>query len=231
MLCSGRSDNAMLPFIHQLDIAGSEYGRYMITQNGTTIVDLHKRIPVYSHLLTDDVVSRVYELVMENNYSIHLYDSSSIYTFKKTEWGQIDANLSGLNYITQDDFEKFMLKGFPKLVIPGVPEKLVGFQELLRKELGDKCVIFTSKPYFLEVLPKDSGKGEALVWLAKELSVPIENVMAFGDSMNDESMITLTGKSVSMCNGREEIKNAAKFITEYSNDEDGVAKFIEKWVL
>ena len=231
MLCSGRSDNAMLPFVHQLDIAGTEYGRYMVTQNGTNIVDLHKRMSIYSRILTNEVVQKVYERVVENDFSIHLYDSSTIYTFKKTERGQVDANLSGLNYVVKDDFETFMLSGFPKMVVPGDPEKLVAFQDLLRKEIGDKCVVFTSKPYFLEVLPKDSGKGEALVWLAKELNIPVENVMAFGDSMNDESMINLTGKRVSMINGRDEIKNAAKFITEFTNDEDGVAKFIEKWVL
>ncbi len=231
LLCSGRSDNAMLPFVQQLDIAGNEYGRYMVTQNGTNILDLHKRVSLYSKHLTDEVSLHVYYKAKENGFTTHLYDSSTIYTYKKTDWGQIDSDLSGLKYVLKEDYEDFIKNGFPKIVVPGDPDKLVTFQDELRNEIGEDCVVFISKPYFLEVLPKDCGKGEALVWLANKLDISIENVMAFGDSMNDESMIRLTGMSVGMCNGRDEIKNQARFVSEFSNDEDGVAKFIEKFVL
>ena len=55
--------------------------------------------------------------------------------------------------------------------------------------------------------------------------------MCFGDSLNDESMFTHVGTGVAMCNGLEHIKNIGKYVTEFSNEEDGVAHFIEKWVL
>ncbi len=231
MLCSGRIDDAMLPYIRQMDIAGSEYGRYMITQNGTNILDLHLRLSIYSRQLDYDIAMHVYNTLEEYDVTAHVYDSSFIFTFKHTDWGDRDAQLSGLKKELIEDYPEFLKKGFPKIVIPGEPEVLKEVEARLKKEIGDKCVIFTSKPYFLEVLPKDSGKGEALVWIANELNIPIENVMSFGDSMNDESMMKLTGKSVAMINGLDCIKEMAVFNTEYSNDEDGVAKFLEKFVL
>ena len=55
--------------------------------------------------------------------------------------------------------------------------------------------------------------------------------MAFGDSMNDESMIVQCGYGVAMCNGLEYIKDKADFVTRKSNDEDGIADFLESFVL
>ena len=49
--------------------------------------------------------------------------------------------------------------------------------------------------------------------------------------MNDESMIRLAGFSVSMINGLDAIKEQARYVTEFSNNEDGLARFVEKYVL
>ena len=57
------------------------------------------------------------------------------------------------------------------------------------------------------------------------------DIMAFGDSMNDETMILKCGLSVAMRNGLQTIKDEAKFVTRFSNDEDGVADFLEEFVL
>ncbi len=231
MLCSGRSDNAMLPYVRQMDIAGSEYGRYMVTQNGTNILDLHTRTSIYSHQLDYDIASHVHNAVEEYGLAMHVYDTNGIFTSKHTEWSERDVQLSGLKKELVSDYKELLKKGFPKIVIPGAPDVLKKLESRLKSEIGDRSVIFTSKPFFLEVLPKDAGKGEALVWLANKLNIPIEKVMAFGDSMNDESMMKLTGKSVAMINGLDHIKDIAVYNTEFSNDEDGVAKFLEKFVL
>jgi hydroxymethylpyrimidine pyrophosphatase-like HAD family hydrolase len=55
--------------------------------------------------------------------------------------------------------------------------------------------------------------------------------MAFGDSMNDEAMIRWAGAGVAMINGDPRIKAAASAVTDKSNDDDGVACFIEDHVL
>ena len=160
-----------------------------------------------------------------------VYDASTIYIPQPNKWSDIDAKLSGLKQQVVADFETFLMKGHPKTVVPGEPEVLQKLQAELKEEIGDRCVIFTSKPYFLEVMPKNTGKGEALMWLAEHLGIPQSQTLAFGDAMNDESMIRLAGTSVAMKNGTQEIKNIADCISDYTNDEDGVARFIERYVL
>ena len=49
--------------------------------------------------------------------------------------------------------------------------------------------------------------------------------------MNDEDMIRECGYGVAKCNGFEEIKDIADFVTEKTNDENGVGDFLKKYVL
>ena len=117
------------------------------------------------------------------------------------------------------------------MVIPGEPSIVAELQDKLKKKFGDKAVIFTSKPYFLEIMPPNCGKGEALLYLANMLNISKDKIMVFGDSMNDESMIRMAGYSVAMSNGLDYIKDVARYVTRKSNNEDGIADFLESFVL
>ena len=56
-------------------------------------------------------------------------------------------------------------------------------------------------------------------------------MLAIGDSMNDESMLRWAGYSVAMKNADSKLKEIAVFVTDKSNDEDGVAEVIERYIL
>ena len=60
VLCSGRAENAILPYVRALDIAGTQQGRYLIGINGASVLDLHTRLPIYSHTLASDILKYVY---------------------------------------------------------------------------------------------------------------------------------------------------------------------------
>ncbi|MFA6938515.1 MAG: Cof-type HAD-IIB family hydrolase [Treponema sp.] len=230
-ICSGRTENGILPFVRRLDVAGTQAGRYIITGNGTGIFDLHKRVGIYSKILDSDIILCAYNEAEKMGLHSQVYDATTIYAPVDNKWARLDVELTKLNMKIVPDFTTLIQKGFSKIVIPGEPEVLLKLQKELKEKLGDKAVIFTSKPYFLEVLPANSGKGEALLHLAKELNIPQENTMAFGDSMNDESMIRLAKYGIAMCNGLEYIQQVAAYVTDKTNEEDGVGDFIEKYVL
>ena len=83
----------------------------------------------------------------------------------------------------------------------------------------------------IEITDKNANKGVALEAYAKEHNIKMEEVMAFGDSLNDYSMLSKDfGYTVAMGNATQKIKKTAKYITK-TNDEDGVAKVIEKFIL
>ena len=147
------------------------------------------------------------------------------------EWTELDVKLCNLKGVVVPDYKNFLGKGFQKMLIPGEPEKLLELQKKLKAELSSSANIFISKPYFLELLPPECGKGEAVSWLSNHLGIPVENTMGFGDSMNDESMIRLAAHSVAMKNGLDEIKRIARYTTAYDNEHDGVGRFLQEWVL
>ena len=71
-----------------------------------------------------------------------------------------------------------------------------------------------------------SSKGNALNFLSDYLNIPIKNTIAIGNDKNDISMFKTAGLSVAVANASDDIKSKVDYIT-LSNDEDGVAIFLE----
>ena len=81
----------------------------------------------------------------------------------------------------------------------------------------------------IEVNVRNVNKGECLLYLGRLLGISRDEIMAFGDGGNDVSMIRAAGIGVAMENSIPEAKKAADIIAP-SNDEDGVARVIERYV-
>ena len=75
-----------------------------------------------------------------------------------------------------------------------------------------------------------ASKSDAIHMLKDHFHVKQEEIMAFGDNFNDIDMIRYAGLGVAMGNAADEVKEVADYIT-LSNEEDGVAAAIEKFVL
>ena len=82
----------------------------------------------------------------------------------------------------------------------------------------------------LEVGGPDTSKKTALIWLMEKLEIDPDELMCCGDAPNDIAMIELAGIGVAVANAWGGLKDHADYIT-LSNDEDGVAAAIRKFVL
>ena len=229
--CSGRAENGILQFVRTLELAGTKEGRYVIALNGSEIFDLHTRTTIYSRKVPFDVLEFVYDEALKRGLPCQVYNSTTTFANVDNEFTHIDAKLCKLNMEIVPEFREFLKPGHTKMLVPGDEKVIAEFCAFLKRELDGRAVIFTSKPYFLEVMPPNCGKGEAIEWLANHLGIDNSKTMAFGDSMNDESMIRMPGYSVAMSNGLEYIQDIAKFVTRKSNEEDGIGDFINSFVL
>lgn len=231
VICSGRPYSAILPTVRRLNIAGKLTGRFVIAQTGTSILDLHTRTEIFSCLTDGEKLKQVFHEARSMGLSCEVYNDNTIFVPYEDFWTDRDKNLTGLNMEVVEDYEPFLEKGFPKIVVPGNPEDIRRLQDTLVEKMGHSCAIVTSKDSLLEIQTKESGKGESLLWLCNYLKIDSQYLMAFGDSFNDETMIQTAPLSVAMINGCDAIKDQATFVTEKTNNEDGVAHFIEKYVL
>ncbi|GIL55625.1 hypothetical protein Vafri_11159 [Volvox africanus] len=97
--------------------------------------------------------------------------------------------------------------------------------------LTGRASLTTALSGMLEVLPLGASKGAGLSWLLEHLGVDPAHVMALGDGENDVEMLQMAGLGVAMGNAGPKAKSAADVVLEETNDEDGVAKAIIRYVL
>lgn len=101
----------------------------------------------------------------------------------------------------------------------------------VNRQFGDYVnVVATDGGVLVQIMHKLASKENAVQWVLSDLGVNSENVMVFGDDFNDLGLFNICGFPIAMGNGIIELKNCAKHITE-SNDSDGVAVALEKFVL
>jgi len=229
MLASGRSPAAMDRYARDLGL--HKRPGYLVCNNGTTIMESHTGTVVKEFFLPMEAALAVYDLVDAEGFPVQIYDDGTIYVSRRNEYADIDQKLTGQRQVVVDNFRSFLAAGAQKMVVPGDPALLRPLETIVKTFIGDRVTIFTSKPYFLEILPPATGKGEALAIVAQLLGIDRSQVMAIGDSMNDESMIRWAGFGVAMANGDPRIKAIAKAITNRTNEEDGVADFVEQHIL
>lgn len=99
-----------------------------------------------------------------------------------------------------------------------------------RETFGDHVSAAQSQPYYLDITHPQANKGEVVSYLAARLGVPTEQFATIGDMPNDVLMFARSGLSIAMGNASREVQRAARRVTA-SNEEDGFAKAIERFVL
>jgi hypothetical protein len=99
-----------------------------------------------------------------------------------------------------------------------------------RETFGDQVSAAQSQPYYLDITHPQANKGEVVGYLAARLGIPAEQFATIGDMPNDVLMFAHSGLSIAMGNASREVQRAARRVTA-SNEEDGFAKAIERFVL
>ena len=75
----------------------------------------------------------------------------------------------------------------------------------------------------IEIMDKKATKGEALKIVCDIHNISLENTVAIGDNLNDQAMLEIVKYSIAMKNGNKLLKDHAKYITDKTNTEGGVA--------
>jgi Cof subfamily protein (haloacid dehalogenase superfamily) len=229
VLASGRIPAAMDQFAGLLGM--HKKAGYLICNNGTLIKESHTGKTVYEIRMDVKTALTAFDLADAEGFPLQIYEDDIMYVSRHNEYTGYDQKLTGLRQVVVENFRAMVGGGCHKLLIPGDPKLLVPLESILRTYLGDSITIFTSKPYFLEILPANTNKGTALEKVAEFLGINQKDVMAIGDSMNDEAMLKWAGMGVAMANSDDRIKNIADLVTTRDNDDDGVAEVIEKYIL
>ena len=226
VIASGRSVTGLMQYVDELEL--KKYGGYLISFNGSVIVDLKTGNMVLQNMIEPEFFPEILKCAEKNNISIATYKGDKAITQNsKDRYFFEETSLNNLEVVYVESLLDELKYPVPKFLLTDETQDLEKAELNMKAEL--KCVnVFRSEPYYLELVPKGLDKGEALKKLCEYLNVDISKTLACGDGYNDIPLIKSAGIGVAMGNAQQPVKDAADFVT-LTNDENGVAYAISKF--
>ena len=229
VLASGRPTYGIVPIAEKLEL--KKYGGYILSYNGGEIINWQTGEMMYENVLPDDILPYLYQCAKDHNFAIVTYKDKYVITeHPDDEYVLKEAILNVMDTQKVNHFLEAIDFPVPKCLIVGEAERLAVLEKQMYESLKDKMGVYRSEPYFLELVPKGIDKAQSLSVLLQKIGYTREEMIAIGDGFNDKSMIEYAGLGVAMANAQEVVKQAADYIT-LSNEEDGVADVVKKFML
>lgn len=229
VLASGRPTYGVLPLAKELNL--EKNGGYVLSFNGGIIYNcrtheivFQKRLPVRSNW-------KILQIAKNEAVDVLTYENQWIITNNiENPYAKLESNINHLKLKQIDDMMSHVNFAVPKFLMLGEGNYLAGVETRVKDVLGDEFSVYRSEPFFLEILPQGIDKAQCLGQLLNILDLNVSQMIACGDGYNDLNMIRYAGLGVAMENAVDPVREAADYIT-FSNNDDGVAHVVEKFLL
>ena len=198
---------------------------YLIINNGVSIYNVNDDNMIYQGTIdindAKDITNEIEEYcdqidyVTDNIYYTYLQKKNSNLDFIKDidSIDEIEEEIARMNLFLKDK------------------SKATDYYEFIRSKYDDiNCFIMQdsdSPNKWLVLNPKDVNKANTLKELGRIENISLDEMIFFGDGLNDLEVMDSVGLSVAMGNALDEIKEKAKAITK-TNNEDGIVDFLDK---
>ncbi len=250
VIASGRPIDSIKTIAKEI---GSNH--YFIAGNGALIYDIQKEEIVYDKFLPKQKVLEIIKICEENSISYNVYTEETILAnslkynvlyyqkenLKKEKSKQTKISIieNIYEYVKSKKEEKFLKMTIcddNKTVFQSIIRKLrkiegievLDVSHMSKKTIKQGTEEITVEYYYTEITMQNVDKWEAIEHLINQLNIKKEEVIAIGDNVNDKKMIEQAGLGVVMAGSTPEVSDIADYITT-SNNEDGVAKVLEKF--
>ena len=171
-----------------------------------------------TYMYTSDVFNGILKLKEDNgetrNFNVIQYESRS------NEYLLCEK---------KDMAEFFRDRPEPKILVAGQPEVLQEVTEDMAAPFKESTSNGFTAPFYYEYNPKGVNKARAIENVFTGLGIQPEEMMAFGDQMNDIPTLKYVRYGIAMVNAVEEAKQAAFAVTA-DNDHDGIAEAVYRYI-
>ena len=247
VVATGRAYYEALPALNEENINCD-----VISFNGGIVYDKNGNIISITPMLPKDLYYTI-EILKSFDISYQLYTKNTIYTTSiETDINAyIDLIRSNgyepdvehlraeaqqkleVGYITEvENIELYLNeKENPPIKIIAISNDISKLENAAKLLSENTSISVTSSgANNIEIMHKNATKGTALKEIAKIYGINLENAVAIGDNLNDQAMLDIVGYSVAMKNGNIKLIEQAKYVTEKTNSEGGVADTIFKLI-
>jgi Cof subfamily protein (haloacid dehalogenase superfamily) len=223
VLCTGRTIKGAERFYHQLKL-----DTLFITSGGAEIYDANRN-RVFEDELDPHLVKQVLQYAYDNGIHAQVYIDGELVYKERNKYSQnYEIPYGHPGILVPDIMERDEILT-PKVLYVLDADKAQAVKKDVEKKFKS-IAIKTSKPMFIEFMSSGVSKGVGLKFVADYYNIALDDVIAIGDSQIDAPMIQAAGLGVAVANAPESLKQIADFVCP-SNEDDGVAYVIEKYIL
>ena len=225
-IVTGRMVVGAKPIADELELDGP-----IVCYQGAVLADartgrFEREVP-----LPFEVARKIYEIAKPRGYHVQFYRDDKFFVEQNNAYAELYARTAGTPaQVVPSLLDAFAGYSSTKVNIVTDPERAAEAHALLQREVGDVAYVTRSNPEFVEMLDPLCNKGAAVRLVAQHYGVPMDRVMAIGDSYNDLPFLEVAGFSVAMGSAPAELKALADAVVGDVH-EDGVAEAIERFVL
>ena len=234
VISTGRAFTSLPEDVRKIDVI-----KYAITSNGSHIVAMRTGKPLYSEYLSPVAALRAAELAEELDTYIEIFIDGQAYIDEEyyNHIAKYGCDYRNADYVLWSrkpvkDIIGMLRENKDKIENINFCFRTLDILEESRPvvEAIPEAIITSSFKNNLEVGGIKATKINAVIDLMRRLGVMESELMCCGDAPNDITMLRAAGIGVAMGNAWGGTKDYADYVTS-SNDEDGVAEAIEKFVL
>ena len=229
VIASGRPTPGIGWIVDRLKLR--EYGGYALCFNGAKVLDLKNDRIIYQNIFPGEYIAPLYEYALKHDMGMITYEGDTvIHGTRPDDYMRFEANLNFMKLKKIDDFVDYITFDVNKCLFTATPDKAPALENELAEMYKDRLSIYRSEEFFIEAMPLGVDKAASLDKLFTAIGVNVEDTIACGDGFNDMSMIKYAHVGVCMKNGQQVVKEAADYVTEKTNDEDGLVEVIDEFI-
>lgn len=252
VLASGRPIDSMKTIAEELGVKG-----YLIAGNGALVYDIQRDEIIYKNCIKKEKVLEIINICEENSIAYNVYTEKVILTpnlkfnvlyyykenlekeeERKTNISIVENMYEYVSHMKEENFLKITICDENSSIFNSITKKIKAINEIevlevahmSRKVIRQGTEEIPVEYFYTEVSANNVDKWNAIEFLIKRLGIQEDEVMAIGDNVNDKKMLKNAGMGVAMKGSTPEIIEVAKEVTD-TNDHDGVASVLEKYIL
>ena len=251
VLASGRTVDSIRTISEEIGAS-----KYLIAGNGSLAYDLQNNNVIYEKYIPKSKALSIVKICEDNSITYSVYTTKTIVAdslkynvlyyykqnLKKELQKQTNITIVPNIYDYVKDMEneevmKIFICDKNQSVFKSILRKIdeINYVEILDvSHVSKKIILHGSEEipihyYYTEITEKNVDKWYALEFLLNQLNISKEDVIAIGDNVNDKKMVEECGLGIAMKGSTPKLTEVSDYITEFDNNNDGVAHAIEKF--
>ncbi|WP_281513572.1 HAD family hydrolase [Faecalibaculum rodentium] len=204
---------------------------FLIGMNGGALYDMRTKAKHKYYPLSGDKILEIMEHFKDMDVIFQCMLGNDRFVSKPTEKTKAHAKLF-CEHEHEVDLQEFLPgREIDKLILFLDPELMPAVRQRATTFSDPAYTSMQTADNLYEYMDPRINKGFGIEKACKHYGITPDHVVAFGDAENDEAMIETVGLGVAMANASDELKKIADVVLKETNDQDGLAHFVEKVVL